>query len=89
MPYTLVTAVGTAPVRDGDAAGAVQRDDRELQRRRDRRLDPADFAAGQLTALDTYEATFGVRQVDGYTFPTSVLGLTDVLPGRSTAPPGR
>ncbi len=30
---------------------------------------PAAFAAGQLTALDTYEATFGVRQVDGYTAP--------------------
>ena len=30
---------------------------------------PADFAAGQLTALDTYESTFGVRQVDGYTAP--------------------
>ena len=30
---------------------------------------PAAFAAGQLTALDTYESTFGVRQVDGYTAP--------------------
>ena len=31
---------------------------------------PADFAAGQLTALDTYESDFGVRQIDGYMFPT-------------------
>ena len=43
--------------------------------------DPADFASGQLTALDTYEATFGVRQLDGYTYPTSVLGLTEATAG--------
>ena len=48
---------------------------------------PADFAAGQLTALDTYESTFGVRQVDGYTAPT--LGETVVSAGPWTAPPGR
>ena len=40
---------------------------------------PADFAAGQLTALFSYEATFGVRQVDGYAFPTASLGLTTTL----------
>jgi hypothetical protein len=39
---------------------------------------PADFAAGQLSALDTYESTFGVRQVDGYVYPSSTLGLTAV-----------
>jgi hypothetical protein len=39
---------------------------------------PADFAAGQLTALDSYESTFGVRQLDGYVYPTSSLGETDV-----------
>ena len=37
--------------------------------------------AGQLTALDTYESTFGVRQVDGYVYPTSALGQTDVSGG--------
>ena len=42
---------------------------------------PADFASGQLTALDTYESTFGVRQVDGYVYPTSALGQTDVSGG--------
>ena len=40
---------------------------------------PAEFAAGQLSALDTYEATFGVDQVDGYTYP--YLGETDVSAG--------
>ena len=40
---------------------------------------PAAFAAGQLTALDTYESTFGVRQVDGYTAP--YLGETLVSGG--------
>jgi len=42
---------------------------------------PADFAAGQLTALDTYEATFGVRQLDGYVSPTTALGETAVTAG--------
>jgi hypothetical protein len=40
--------------------------------------DPADFTSGQMTALDTYEATFGVRQVDGYAFPTPTIGETFV-----------
>ena len=40
---------------------------------------PADFAAGQLTALDTYESTFGIRQIDGYTAP--YLGETLVSGG--------
>ena len=35
---------------------------------------PADFAAGQLSALYSYESAFGVRQIDGYVYPTSVLG---------------
>ncbi len=37
---------------------------------------PTDYAAGQFTALDTYESTFGVRQVDGYMFPNPNLGVT-------------
>jgi hypothetical protein len=37
---------------------------------------PSDFAAGQLSALDSYESTFGVRQIDGYVYPTSALGET-------------
>jgi hypothetical protein len=75
VPYTLVTASGTAPDQTvtlpalssgttGDFNGVVIADD------------PADFASGQLSSLDTYEADFGVRQLDGYTYPTSVLGLT-------------
>ncbi len=39
---------------------------------------PSDFAAGQLSSLFAYESTFGVRQVDGYAFPTASLGLNDV-----------
>ena len=76
VPYTLVTASGTVPSQTvtlpalssgttGDYNGVVIADD------------PADFASGQLSALDTYESNFGVRQVDGYTYPTSVLGLTE------------
>ena len=37
---------------------------------------PGDFAASQLTALDSYEATYGVRQIDGYIYPGSGVGLT-------------
>ena len=42
---------------------------------------PDDFAAGQLSALDTYESTFAVNQVDGYMFPSPSLGATDVSGG--------
>ena len=42
---------------------------------------PADFAAGQLTALYSYESTFNVRQVDGYAYPTTTTGQTDVSAG--------
>ena len=42
---------------------------------------PADFAAGQLTALYSYESTFNVRQVDGYAFPTTTTGQIDVSGG--------
>src|SRR5664279_5526876 len=42
---------------------------------------PTAFAAGQLSALDTYESTYGVRQIDGYMYPSPALGLTDVSSG--------
>src|SRR5664280_1080481 len=42
---------------------------------------PAGFAAGQLSALDTYESTYGVRQIDGYMYPSPALGLTDASGG--------
>jgi hypothetical protein len=42
---------------------------------------PTAFAYGQLAALDTYESTFGVRQVDGYMYPSQDLGLTYVSGG--------
>ena len=38
---------------------------------------PSDFAAGQLTSLDTYETQYNVRQLDGYVSPSSTLGVTD------------
>ncbi|MFI6056233.1 putative Ig domain-containing protein [Streptomyces violascens] len=37
---------------------------------------PAWLSAGQLTALDSYESSFGVRQVDGYVYPSASVGLT-------------
>ncbi|MGA2530556.1 MAG: hypothetical protein ABSG36_15545, partial [Acidimicrobiales bacterium] len=40
--------------------------------------DPNDFAAGQLTQLDAWEAASGIRQVDGYVFPNAALGVSDV-----------
>ncbi|MGD0393780.1 MAG: hypothetical protein ABSC41_14195, partial [Acidimicrobiales bacterium] len=40
---------------------------------------PAAFASGQLSTLDTYEATDGLRQIDGYTYP--YLGITDASGG--------
>jgi len=80
VSYTVVTATGTAPdetvtlpaLSSGSTGyynGVIIADD------------PADFASGQLSALDTYESDFGVRQVDGYVYPTSVLGLTEVSGG--------
>ncbi|MCW2930892.1 MAG: hypothetical protein JWM19_1854, partial [Actinomycetia bacterium] len=80
VPYTLVTASGTAPAQTltlpalssgstGYYNGVIIADD------------PAEFASGQLSALDAYESAFGVRQLDGYTFPTPVLGLTEATGG--------
>jgi len=37
---------------------------------------PEAFASGQLSTLFSYESSFGVRQADGYGFPTSSVGLT-------------
>ena len=80
VPYTLVTATGTAPNETvnlpalssggtGNYNGIVIADS------------PTDYAAGQLSALDTYESSFGVRQVDGYMFPSPALGVTDATGG--------
>ena len=41
------------------------------------RTRPTDYAAGQLDALDSYESTFGVRQLDGYMYPSPTLGVTE------------
>ena len=86
VPYTLVTASGSAPSETvnlpalssggtGNFNGVVIADS------------PADYASGQLAALDTYESSFGVRQVDGYMFPSPALGVTDATGGRLMAPP--
>ena len=80
VPYTLVTAGGSAPNETvnlpalssggtGNFNGVVIADS------------PADYASGQLAALDSYESSFGVRQVDGYMFPSPALGVTDVTGG--------
>ncbi len=42
---------------------------------------PAAFAAGQLAALDSYEVSYGVRQIDGYSAPYTGIGLTEVSTG--------
>ena len=75
VPYTEVDAIGSAPdetvtlptLSSGGTGyyNAVVIAD-----------SPTDYAAGQLSALDTYESTFGVRQVDGYMFPNPALGVT-------------
>src|SRR5664280_2717218 len=45
---------------------------------------PAGFAAGQLSALDTYESTYRVRQIDGYTYPIPAQGITAVTSASTT-----
>src|SRR5664280_580877 len=45
---------------------------------------PAAFAAGQLSALDTYESTYRVRQIDGYTYPIPAQGITAVTGAGTT-----
>ena len=42
---------------------------------------PAAYAAGVLAPLSTYESTFGVRQLDGYKYPSPALGVTDITSG--------
>src|ERR1019366_3579559 len=80
VPFTLATASGASPDETvplpalssgnvGNYNGVVIADS------------PAGFAAGQLTALDTYESTFGVRQLDGYMYPSPSLGVTEITGG--------
>src|SRR5664280_2146028 len=45
---------------------------------------PSAFAVGQLSALDTYESSYGVRQVDGYMYPIPAQGITEVSGGALT-----
>jgi len=47
----------------------------------------AAFASGQLTSLFSYESSYGVRQIDGYTAP--YLGETSGTAVPLTAPPAR
>jgi Putative Ig domain len=80
VPYTLVTASGTSPSETvslptlsngttGNYNAVVIADS------------PNDYAGGQLTPLFSYESTFGVRQIDGYMFPSPSLGVTEVTGG--------
>ena len=80
VPYTEVTATGSNGAETvslpalttgaaGNFNGVVLADS------------PSAFAVGQLTALDSYEASMGVRQVDGYMYPSPSLGLTDATAG--------
>ena len=80
VAYTEVTATGTSPNETvtlpalssgstGNYNGVVIADS------------PTGFAPGALSALDTYESTFGVRQVDGYMYPDPALGVTEAAGG--------
>ena len=80
VAYDEVTATGTSPSQTvtlptlssgstGNYNGVVIADS------------PTNFASGQLSALDTYESTFGVRQVDGYMYPDPDLGVTEATGG--------
>ncbi|HEX4224056.1 MAG TPA: hypothetical protein VHZ97_16930, partial [Pseudonocardiaceae bacterium] len=78
VPFTLASASGnygsetvTLPALSsgtvGDYNGVIFADS------------PAAFSTTALTALDTYEGTFHVRQIDGYSYP--FLGETDATAG--------
>ena len=80
VPYTLVTASGSSPNETvnlpalssgttGNYNGVVIADS------------PTDYASGALSALDSYESSFGVRQIDGYMFPSPALGITEATGG--------
>ncbi len=45
---------------------------------------PAGFASGQLTSLFSYESTYQVRQIDGYTYPIPAIGETAVADASTT-----
>ncbi|GAB2699886.1 hypothetical protein GCM10010442_17070 [Kitasatospora kifunensis] len=45
---------------------------------------PSFFTAGQLSGLDSYESSFGVRQLDGYMYPSAALGMTAAGSGSVT-----
>ena len=45
---------------------------------------PAQLSADEKTALVNFETTFGIRQVDSYTWPTAALGLNTVTGSGAT-----
>ncbi len=80
VPFTEVDATGTAPSESialptlssgstGYYNGVIIADS------------PTNYAAGQLTPLYTYESAFGIRQVDGYMYPSTALGATPATAG--------
>jgi hypothetical protein len=80
VPYTQVNATGASPAEavalptlssgtTGNFNGVVLADS------------PTFFGAGALSALDTYESSFGVRQIDAFMFPDPNLGATDATSG--------
>ena len=80
VPFTEVDATGTAPTESialpalssgstGYYNGVVIADS------------PTNYAAGQLTPLFAYESAFGVRQIDGYMYPSTSLGATSATAG--------
>lgn len=80
VPYTLATATGTAPSKTVDLA-ALSSGGTGNYNGVVIAGSPADYAGGALSALDSYESSLGVRQVDGYMFPSPALGVTEVTGG--------
>ena len=84
VPYTEVNAAGTAPAQTL-ALPALSSGTTGYYNGVVIAVTPNNFASGQLSALGTYESSFGVNQVDGYMFPDPALGATDVTAGALTS----
>ena len=74
VPYTEVDATGTSPSRDRDPSRRFRVGPRAISTGSSSLTRRPPSPPGQLTALDTYESTFGVSQVDGYMYPDPTWG---------------
>lgn len=83
VPYTLVTGTGS-PGSENMALPALSSGTHGYYNGVVIADSPSFFAAGQLSGLDSYESSFGVRQLDGYVYPSASLGLTAAGDGSVT-----